>query len=89
MKKSFYQQQDELRELRELLKGKELKIRQLEYENTSLKKSSGTIQMADDIINRSVDSSGMVAEDTDCSDASSDQEIPHQNEAGAEEIEAC
>jgi len=38
LKKSFYAQQDELSKLRELLKGKELKIRQLEYENKSLKK---------------------------------------------------
>ena len=41
LKKSFYAQQDELTKLRELLKGKELKIRQLEYENKSLKKKTG------------------------------------------------
>jgi len=40
LKKSFYAQQDELSKLRELLKGKELKIRQLEYENKSLKKNT-------------------------------------------------
>ena len=47
MKKAFYQQQDELQKLRELLKGKELRIRQLEYENQTKNKAV----IIDDIAN--------------------------------------
>lgn len=64
LKKSYYQQQDELRELRELLKGKELKIRQLEYENVNLKKGSKTVS-------QSKMNSSMIHEDSDCSEGSS------------------
>merc|ERR1712080_531045 len=39
LRKAFYQQQDELQQLRDLLKGKELRIRQLEYENSKHKES--------------------------------------------------
>lgn len=96
LKKSFYQQQDELRELRELLKGKELKIRQLEYENQALKKKEGTdsnaiVIKAEEEQSKDLNSS-MIAEDTDCSDASSDQESTPQitqKELPADQIEAC
>jgi len=89
LKKSFYQQQDELRNLRELLKGKELKIRQLEYENISLKKKTGdTVVTATETKTNSRLNSSMIAEDSDCSDASSDDN--HQaDEIASQEIKAC
>jgi len=44
LRKAFYQQQDELTQLRELLKGKELRIRQLEY---NLSKHNEKISLGD------------------------------------------
>lgn len=83
LKKSFYQQQDELQQLRELLKGKELKIKQLEYENIALKKRVS----CDSPQQQRKQTSNMIAEDTDDSDASSDHE--HHVQINQEIIETA
>jgi len=55
LRKAFYQQQDELHKLRELLKTKELKIRQLEYETMQLKKETNSDDViTDDLIKKSL-----------------------------------
>jgi len=79
LRKAFYQQQDELQKLKELLKGKELRIRQLEYENSSIKKTS-SVTYNDVISNdqvrkdRKENVSSMIAEESDCSDSSNDRD---------------
>ena len=55
-----------MNQLRELLKGKEMKIKQLEYENIALKKKAGS--------GAEEKMQSMIAEDSDASDASSDHE---------------
>lgn len=85
LRKAFYQQQDEIQKLRDLLKGKELRIRQLEYENSKLNKENVTL---DDIVEESLQKnkknlkSGMIqySDNSEASEgSSSDPEIIEEN----------
>jgi len=89
LRKAFYQQQDEIQKLRDLLKGKELRIRQLEYENSKQNCDNVTLN---DIVEESLQkstknkkkkslTSGMIEYSDNSEDgSSSDPEIIEEKE---------